>query len=111
MKITVIGTINKDLIMPFNGRPIECFGGIFYDVSVLSQLLEEEHQIVPVSYVGDDVYDTLCAIMRKLPNVSLDGLLRIPEKNHKVRGFCINHLYGCRDNLLTIYSQANQRTL
>ncbi|RMH78604.1 MAG: carbohydrate kinase family protein [Calditrichaeota bacterium] len=84
MKITVIGTINKDLILPFGGAPIESFGGIFYDVAVLSSLLAETDCIQPVAFVGEDVYETVCTVLEKLPNVSTDGLMVLPQKNHKV---------------------------
>ena len=85
MNITVIGTINKDLILPFRDLPIESFGGIFYDVSVLSRLLDpEKDRIVPVSYIGEDIATNFQAIVSKMPHVAQEGLIPIPEKNHKV---------------------------
>lgn len=84
MKITVIGTINKDLILPFRNAPIESFGGIFYDISILSYLLKEDDEILPVSFIGEDIFPTVQAILEKLPNVSTKGLIPLPQKNHKV---------------------------
>ncbi len=84
MKITIIGTVNKDLILPFRNTPIESFGGIFYDITVLSQLLSENDVIAPVSYLGEDVAGTIRAVLQKLSNVSLEGLIEAPQKNHKV---------------------------
>ncbi len=84
MKITIIGTVNKDLILPFRNTPIESFGGIFYDISILSQLLSEEDEIIPVAYLGEDVAGTIRAVLQKLPNVNLEGLTEVPQKNHKV---------------------------
>jgi len=84
MKITVIGTINKDLILPFRNAPIESFGGIFYDISILSYLLEEDDEIIPVSFIGEDIFPTVQAILKKLPNISTKGLIPLPQKNHKV---------------------------
>lgn len=85
MKITVIGTINKDLILPFGDLPIESFGGIFYDVSVLARLLDpQKDRIAPVSYIGDDIAVNFQAVVGKMPQVLQDGLIPIPEKNHKV---------------------------
>ncbi len=83
MRITVIGTLNKDLILPFTGAPIESFGGIFYDIAVLSNL-SPENEIIPVSFIGEDVETTVKAILNKTSNVSTDGLVTLPEKNHKV---------------------------
>ncbi len=83
MKITVIGTVNKDLILPFGKAPIESFGGIFYDIAVLAKLYPTA-EIIPVSYVGEDVLSTVHAILDKMPNVSRNGLVHTSEKNHKV---------------------------
>jgi len=83
MKITVIGTINKDLILPFGKAPIESFGGIFYDIAILATLYPNA-EIIPVSYVGEDVLPTIHAILDKMPNVSRKGFIHSPEKNHKV---------------------------
>ncbi|RMF54608.1 MAG: carbohydrate kinase family protein [Calditrichaeota bacterium] len=84
MKITIIGTINKDLILPFHDTPIESFGGIFYDVSILSQLLSENDEIYPISFVGEDISGTIDAVLQKMPNVRREGLITLPQKNHKV---------------------------
>lgn len=84
MKITVIGTINKDLILPFRNAPIESFGGIFYDIAILAHLLGESGEIVPVSYIGEDILSTVQAVLKKMPGVSRAGLIPIQEKNHKV---------------------------
>ena len=84
MKITVIGTINKDLILPFQGTPIESFGGIFYNISILSYLMESTDQIIPVSFIGEDIQTPLMAVLKKMPNVSAEGLIPISQTNHKV---------------------------
>ncbi len=84
MKITVVGTINKDLILPFHGAPIESFGGIFYDISILSQLFGESDEIMPVSFIGDDMQTPIMAVFENMSNVSTEGLIPIDQKNHKV---------------------------
>lgn len=84
MRITVIGTINKDLILPFRNIPIESFGGIFYDISILSYLLEKDDEVIPVSFIGEDIYPTVQAVLNKMPNVSRAGFIPLNQKNHKV---------------------------
>lgn len=84
MKITVIGTINKDLILPFQGTPIESFGGIFYNISILSYLMETTDEIIPVSFIGEDIQTPIKAVLNKMPNVSTEGLIPIKQTNHKV---------------------------
>ena len=83
MQITVVGTINKDLILPFNDVPIESFGGIFYNVHIFAQLAPQA-TIIPVSYVGEDVLETVNAILGKIPNVDKSGLIPLAQTNHKV---------------------------
>ena len=83
MRIAVIGTINKDLILPFGGGPIESYGGILYDIAVLSHL-DKGYEVLPVSYIGEDIDMTLRAVLSKMKNVISDGLVTHPDKNHKV---------------------------
>ncbi len=83
-RICVIGTINKDLILPYKGAPIESFGGIFYTTGILAYLAAGQHEIVPVSFVGEDVAATLKAVLKQLPGVRTDGLIPLEQKNHKV---------------------------
>ena len=84
MKITVIGTINKDLILPFQGTPIESFGGIFYNIAILSHLMDNSDEIIPVSFVGEDIQTPIMAVLEKMTNVSTEGLIPIDRTNHKV---------------------------
>lgn len=84
MKITVIGTINKDLILPFQSTPIESFGGIFYNISILSNLLDSGDEIIPVSFIGEDIQTPIMAVLEKMKNVSTSGLIPVKQKNHKV---------------------------
>ena len=84
MKITVIGTLNKDLILSFRSTPIESYGGIFYNISILSYLLSESDQVSPVSFIGEDVKTTLSAVLQELKNISTKGLILTKQKNHRV---------------------------
>ncbi|MFZ0390930.1 MAG: hypothetical protein WAN36_10780, partial [Calditrichia bacterium] len=63
MKIAVIGTINKDLIIPYDGSVIESIGGIFYTTAALSQLAGQSAEIYPVSFSGNDFYASLTALL------------------------------------------------
>jgi hypothetical protein len=82
LKITVIGTINKDTIIFPNGKRIESFGGILYNISALSGLAEKWFEIYPVCNLGYDVYDEVESILKKYANVKLDGINRVKEKNN-----------------------------
>lgn len=83
-RITVIGTINKDLILPFRGAPIESLGGIFYTTAILGCLMEPDDEIIPVSFLGEDLADTVRAALLPFKNVNSNALHSIPDKNQKV---------------------------
>jgi hypothetical protein len=84
MKIVIIGTINKDLILPFGGSSIQSFGGIFYSLSALTRFVDDQVTIYPISYIGTDVYSNLLMLFKNFGNVDPTGLIRIEQKNHEV---------------------------
>lgn len=84
MKIVVIGTINKDIILPFEGAPIQSFGGIYYTITALSTLASSPVEIIPVSFMGNDVFPHFTALLSNLDHVDKSGLIPIDQKNHEV---------------------------
>lgn len=84
MKITVIGTLNKDLILPFEGTSIQSLGGISYTVSALSVLGGKDVILYPISFLGNDVRNPFESLIDKNRNIDLSGLYRIDQRNHKV---------------------------
>jgi hypothetical protein len=84
MKIVVIGTINKDLILPFQGASIQSIGGIYYAISALSKLADNNTRILPISYIGKDLYEPFLNLLKPFGNISINGLVPIDGKNHEV---------------------------
>ena len=84
MKIAVIGTINRDLILPFGGAPIQSLGGIFYTTSALSEFGGDEIALYPVSFIGNDLTNPFESVIDKNANVDQSGLYLLDQKNHKV---------------------------
>jgi len=84
MKIVIIGTINKDLILPFGGSSIQSFGGIYYSLSALTHFVDDHVTICPISFIGSDVYSNLLMLFKNFKNVDPDGLIRLEQKNHEV---------------------------
>lgn len=84
MKISVIGTINNDLILPFRGTSIQSIGGIFYTISTLSKLSGDSMEIVPYTHLGTDLHAPFESLLEQYPNISRDGLQQIEQLNHKV---------------------------
>jgi hypothetical protein len=84
VKIVVFGTINKDLILPFEGASIQSFGGIYYSITALSNLGQDQVEIIPVSFVGEDSFSNLLALIKSYNNINRKGLIEINQKNHEV---------------------------
>jgi sugar/nucleoside kinase (ribokinase family) len=84
VKIVIIGTINKDLILPFQGASIQSFGGIYYTMSALSAIAGKDIALLPISFIGEEVYSSLMALLEGFPNIEKHGLFPIPQKHHEV---------------------------
>ena len=84
MKIVIIGTINKDIILPFQGSSIQSIGGIYYSMAALSKIAGDKAQIYPISYLGKDLYDAFINLLKQYPNIHSEGLVKINQKNHEV---------------------------
>ncbi len=84
-KVTVIGTVVRDTIYPYKGEPIQGWGGIYYTLSHLAGILRDQAIIEPVFYLGYDVYDDFIKLLQEtFPNVRLDGIKKINQKNNQV---------------------------
>jgi hypothetical protein len=84
VNIVIVGTINKDLILPFQGASIQSFGGIYYTISALAAMAGKEISLTPVSFIGEEVYARLLALLQGFPNIEKQGLFSLPLKHHEV---------------------------
>ncbi len=85
MTLSVIGTINKDVVVDPEGRRFESLGGIVYNAIALA-LLCPDKTVLPVAYCGTDSLDELKSLFSNLANVDLSGV--------------IERKGGCNENLL-----------
>ena len=85
MKIGVVGTFNRDRILPWQGEATDSIGGIFFTVSYLANLAAPDMEICPVANVGADFYDTITARLAEYPNVCLEGLHKVERENVLVK--------------------------
>lgn len=85
MKIGVIGTIVKDHISLANGKEVRSYGGIFYTLSILGNLLKEDDEIYPVCVLGADIKDEIFRKLSKYKNIDLSGVKEINENNTSVK--------------------------
>lgn len=82
--ISVIGTVNKDLVLPFNDVSFQSLGGIVYSIATLLSLGKGNITVYPVSYVGEDIADLLNGLKDQWKSVDFSGLVQLPQKNHQV---------------------------
>ena len=80
--IVAIGTINRDTIIFPDGKRIESFGGILYNILSLSYLGRETVRIYPVCNLGYDVYDQVMSRLKGSHNVELAGIQKVDCKNN-----------------------------
>jgi len=84
-RIAVIGTLVYDEIHLYGGGVAHGWGGIYYTVSYLAGLLGERAFIEPVIDVGYDLYEDFLELMqREFPQVSLEGIRKINQRNNRV---------------------------
>ncbi len=84
MKIGVIGTFIRDHIKLSTGVEVDSFGGIFYSVSILANLISPGDEIYTVCYLGSDIYDSIIGRLSGLSGVKFDGIKKIDQPNTAV---------------------------
>ncbi len=82
IKIGVIGTINKDSVTLADGTSYNGWGGLLYNLIVLSSCLHGHADIIPACNVGQNQYDKIMEILQDIPGVRTDLIRRVPEKNN-----------------------------
>ena len=84
MKIVCAGTINRDVVEFSDGRRLESLGGLMYSLAAISLLAPESARIIPVSNIGDDIYDSAMDELSKFKQIDLGELRRCDCPNNAV---------------------------
>ena len=84
MKYLIIGEPCVDVIHKADGESIHSYGGILYSVIALSVLAGKDDIICPVMNLGADEYDNITGILKKYPNIELDGIYKVSHPTRKV---------------------------
>ncbi len=82
MRIAVAGTINRDTILLLDGTRKESYGGLLYSILTLALLAEKGSSIHPVVNLGRDVEGAVKNVLSRYPQVCLNGLHPVEEKNN-----------------------------
>lgn len=92
MKIAVIGHICRDVIHPPKGKAndkpgSEQWGGIYYSILTLANLLTESDTITPIFGVGKTDYADLLERFGQYPNISTKAIYALPGLTNEVHLF------------------------
>ncbi len=87
MHFLVIGEPCVDLIHKHDGEVISSYGGILYSVISLAVLAGNNDTVIPVMNLGSDEYENITGILKKYPNIRLDGIYKVAHPTRKVRLF------------------------
>lgn len=90
MTITLIGHICKDVIHYPDGLQTQGFGGIFFSIATLANLMKHNDIIIPVFGIGKKDYDELIATLRLYPNVDISGIFTFDGNTNEVNLFYSN---------------------
>ncbi len=81
-KISVIGTINRDTVVRPDGSRSQGYGGILYNLIVLSRLRGDRVNILPVANIGRDHDKQIRGILRKMPQLQPFALRTVNAQNN-----------------------------
>jgi adenosine kinase len=84
MTITVVGHLCIDMIHQPDRSTSSGYGGIFFTVAALANLLQEDDTIIPVFGVGKDDYDAFIACLEKYPNIDTSGIYKFNGPTNQV---------------------------
>lgn len=85
MKITVIGHLCLDVIRHPDESETQSYGGIFFPVATLANLLGPKDTVAPVFGVGRSDYDAFIERLKAYPNVDSSGIFTFSGPTNQVR--------------------------
>ncbi len=84
MTITVIGHLCLDVIHHADGTESESYGGIFFSLATLANLLGPRDTIYPVFGVGKDDYPAFIERLQAYPNIDTAGIFKFNGPTNQV---------------------------
>ncbi|MBU1298350.1 MAG: carbohydrate kinase family protein, partial [Bacteroidetes bacterium] len=87
MKITVIGHICMDVIRHPDGKESQGYGGIYYSLVALANIVDPYTKLFPVFSVGNKDYATLIERLSAYPNIDTDGIFKHDGLTNQVHLF------------------------
>lgn len=81
-KIAVIGTINRDTVIRVDGSRHEGYGGILYNLAVLSALAPTGFSVCPIVNVGRNCSRPILKRLAQLDQLDLQGVRVVAKPNN-----------------------------
>jgi len=85
MTITVIGHLCLDIIEFPDGKEAQGYGGIFFSIAALANLLGPNDTVLPIFGVGKADYDSFIERLKAYPNVNTSGIFKFSGPTNQVR--------------------------
>jgi sugar/nucleoside kinase (ribokinase family) len=82
--ITVVGHLCLDIIHHSNSEETRSYGGIFFSLATLANLLGPKDTILPVFGVGKSDYDAFIERLHSYPNIDTSGIYKINGPTNQV---------------------------
>lgn len=80
-KVTIIGSVNYDIIYPYKGESFSSFGGVTYTILTIAKLLPD-YEIIPLTNIGKEEKEEFLKILSSLKNIKVEYIKEI-EKTTK----------------------------
>jgi sugar/nucleoside kinase (ribokinase family) len=87
MKYGVVGHLCLDVIHLPDGSEVQSYGGIFFSLASLANIVDDDDSIYPVFGVGEVDYDEFIERLRVYRNVIIDGIYKFPGLTNRVHLF------------------------
>lgn len=84
MTITVIGHLCLDVIHHPDGKETRSYGGIYFSLATLANLLPSQDTILPVFGVGKEEYEQFLEHLKLYPNVDISGIYKFAGPTNQV---------------------------
>lgn len=82
--VAVAGTVCLDEIRHPGKPPVNGFGGLFYPIITLAQLLGDRDRIIPLCRIGEADYDGIIAQFDSYRSIDLNHIKAVPGRNNSV---------------------------
>ena len=75
-KVSVIGSVNFDIIYPFKSESFSSFGGVTYTILTLAKLLPD-YEIIPLTNIGKNEKEKFFEILSNFKNIRIEFIREI----------------------------------